>query len=728
MAGSEDVRGLDHIYGEATSFASGLANRPIDELVKAALNGSFMFLLTEVAYPHKIVIASTAICKFTGYSEETFIGNSCKILQGSNTDPEVIERIRTALRERGCFTGALINYKNPEVYQQPEFHNLLIIRPVCDDHGVVTHFFSVQADITEFCSSREVLCDLKMQLHHSKECAQLRLDVANMQIRALEAEKAQLEAEKGTVEARAECRVVTAESRLQVVTAESELQVVCAQERLVREQLTAAHNTDAKSIVLARTRDPTVIAEEEKIIWANEAFCREFGYVLCDLTKLSGGDVFGMRVSELHNLVSINNPASSKQQIRCANGSEQDVLLSTLDITGASTKYAIIVYSQVGVLLQQEAESAALEMHQKLTSFVFHDARNALHCSSLLLEGILHGEQDASAENHELLLLQLQQATQVLDRAMAFRKPTAFAAGVQMTPLVVGDIVADAIKRHCALAAARSITLIAHPSSHARVMVHATRVIQVLNNIIGNAIKHCPPGSAVEVSSDGLVVAVKDNGPGIPQSKLKSIFDMYSTVGSSVSPGSFGIGLHSAKEDMRAMGGDISVESELGSGTIFTLHFKEAPLLAPAECEEAPAAPEKSYTPTGGAAPTLEGVHIAVVDDSPSCRDVLEAMLKKLGAVVALFEDGLAYYEHLVQGESKEEVLLLDNQMPGLSGIELLKAHRSAIPCKVVMMSGDGQDADVVAFKKAGADFVLTKPTPRDVLLGTVSSALLAGR
>ena len=107
---------------------------------------------------------------------------------------------------------------------------------------------------------------------------------------------------------------------------------------------------------------------------------------------------------------------------------------------------------------------------------------------------------------------------------------------------------------------------------------------------------------------------------------------------------------------------------------------------------------------------------------------MLEAMLKKLGAVVALFEDGLAYYEHLVQGESKEEVLLLDNQMPGLSGIELLKAHRSAIPCKVVMMSGDGQDADVVAFKKAGADFVLTKPTPRDVLLGTVSSALLAGR
>ena len=105
------------------------------------------------------------------------------------------------------------------------------------------------------------------------------------------------------------------------------------------------------------------------------------------------------------------------------------------------------------------------------------------------------------------------------------------------------------------------------------------RLRQILLNLMGNAVRYTPPGGSVMLEAtteDGMVfVRVLDTGVGIPADKLDVIFEPFTQLERRAGRGSgVGLGLALARDFARAMGGDLSVESEVGAGSVFTLSLQ----------------------------------------------------------------------------------------------------------------------------------------------------------
>ncbi len=98
---------------------------------------------------YAVVFANPAFCKMTGYTAEELHGRSLKMLQGPDTDPEVIERLRVCLREERYFEGSTTNYRKDGTPYVVRWN----ISPVHDENGVLTHFVSVQQDISDYIES-----------------------------------------------------------------------------------------------------------------------------------------------------------------------------------------------------------------------------------------------------------------------------------------------------------------------------------------------------------------------------------------------------------------------------------------------------------------------------------------------------------------------------------------------------------------------------------------------
>ena len=160
----------------------------IERILIEALHSESMFLLAEAAYPQRLLAASKGICDFTGYELSTWLSRKCANLSGPKTEVTVQKRIRSCIDAGVPFEGALTNYRNPDKFDQPEFVNYLMVRPIKNPHGDITHFFSVQSDITAAVG----LGDMQ-NFEVATLPLQCQLDLARMHIKALKAEQATLQ-------------------------------------------------------------------------------------------------------------------------------------------------------------------------------------------------------------------------------------------------------------------------------------------------------------------------------------------------------------------------------------------------------------------------------------------------------------------------------------------------------------------------------------------------------
>ncbi|ANQ83426.1 PAS/PAC/GGDEF-domain-containing protein [Azoarcus olearius] len=139
-----------------------------EKLLEAAVAQSFnAVVITDARLdgggPH-IVYVNRAFCEMTGYAAEDLIGQSPRILQGPDTDPEVIDRLRTALRSGSFFEGATVNYRRDGSAYDVEWN----ISPVRDDGGELSHFVSVQHNISD-----------KMRMRRERDLLAQALNVAS---------------------------------------------------------------------------------------------------------------------------------------------------------------------------------------------------------------------------------------------------------------------------------------------------------------------------------------------------------------------------------------------------------------------------------------------------------------------------------------------------------------------------------------------------------------------
>jgi PAS domain S-box-containing protein len=236
-------------------------------------------------------------------------------------------------------------------------------------------------------------------------------------------------------------------------------------------------------------------------------------------------------------------------------------------------------------------------------------------------------------------------------------------------------------------------------------MLDGDRLRQMLINLLGNAVKFTEAGGVVlrlgPAERPGeIVIDVVDTGAGLSPAAQAALFQRFTQIDGSMTRqhGGTGLGLAICRGIAEAMGGAVSVESELGVGSTFRI-------VVPAPAAELPAELAQEHAP-----PPIDGLRIFVVDDNAANRELARRILQAAGAEVEEADSGEAALERLAL--APHDVVLMDLRMPGLDGRGALKRLREApgpnqdIPVLVFTADADLQaDGDL-----AGFDGLVRKP------------------
>jgi PAS domain S-box-containing protein len=262
------------------------------------------------------------------------------------------------------------------------------------------------------------------------------------------------------------------------------------------------------------------------------------------------------------------------------------------------------------------------------------------------------------------------------------------------------------------------------------------RLQQVVWNLLSNAVKFTPRGGRVEVRlrrlDEQLEIEVSDTGQGIGTEFLPHVFERFrqADAGSARQHGGLGLGLAIVRHLVELHGGSVSVQSEgVGRGATFIARF---PLVA-AE-PEASAAPEPgspAVHPDRSAPierePSLEGVHVLVVDDELDARELLRSLLQSCGARVSTAASADEAARTL--RDARPDLLVSDIGMPGQDGIELIARVRASGPASggsipAVALTAFARPEDRARALSAGFSAYLTKPVDLSLLLRTLARLL----
>jgi CheY-like chemotaxis protein len=267
----------------------------------------------------------------------------------------------------------------------------------------------------------------------------------------------------------------------------------------------------------------------------------------------------------------------------------------------------------------------------------------------------------------------------------------------------------------------------------------AGKLKQVLINLVGNALKFTPRGSVtLRVVADPATgeagrIDVVDTGIGIPKDRQEAIFEAFQQADADTSRkyGGTGLGLTICRSLLELMGYRISVASELGKGSTFSVHLRGALTRhgapAPLPAAEARPAAEAVAVPIALPAPPPAGspeerefssYTVLIIDDEADSRLLLSHMLGGRGARILTAASGeealrLAHTTH-------PDLVTVDLMMPQMSGWEVIRELRADpalrdVPALVVSVVAEEPGGDL-----AGADERLSKPVSRDALLAAV--------
>jgi signal transduction histidine kinase/CheY-like chemotaxis protein len=249
-----------------------------------------------------------------------------------------------------------------------------------------------------------------------------------------------------------------------------------------------------------------------------------------------------------------------------------------------------------------------------------------------------------------------------------------------------------------------------------------TAFVLVIFNLLKNALYYVPlhPDETITITIERHPVprvVVHDTGPGIPPEVMARLFEEFQSSGKSEGTG---LGLAFCRRVMRAFGGDIACRSQRGAFTEFTLTFPTVPAL-----EQEPAAreaPAPAPTPV-----SLAGHTVMVVDDSAFNRTIVKARLRELGVQAIEARHGSEALRLIDEG-ARPAAILMDVQMPGLSGVEATRALRSrpapASTIPVLGVSANDLSASRQDALAAGMNGYLTKPLQPELLHSELARVL----
>jgi PAS domain S-box-containing protein len=361
-----------------------------------------------------------------------------------------------------------------------------------------------------------------------------------------------------------------------------------------------------------------------------------------------------------------------------------------------------------------------------------HEIRTPLN-SILGLAQLLENEN--VTQNQQRMVSQIRQSGQLLlgiiNDILDLSKIEAGHVRLDVQPFQLKEIIARARAVLSSAAAAKNLQLHFSETVYDTKMLlgDTLRVQQVLINLISNAIKFTEKGvvslridNVAQQSEDvRLRFVVKDTGIGIAKEKLESVFDAFSQADASIGKkyGGTGLGLSISKKLVVQMGGEIGVISEPNEGSEF---WFELPFEMQKETNVVPL-----RVPAQVHGPRLAGLRFLVVDDSRMNREVVERMLVREGAFVALAGDGLQALQLLKVQPEGFDAVLMDIQMPIMDGLTATRAIREElrlVDLPVIALTAGVLPEQRAQIKDVGCNDFIPKPVDLDDLVQVLKKSV----
>jgi signal transduction histidine kinase len=368
---------------------------------------------------------------------------------------------------------------------------------------------------------------------------------------------------------------------------------------------------------------------------------------------------------------------------------------------------------EVRDLLRQQREQA--ERKDQFLAMLAHELRNPLapiRYAAHMLQ--LPGANLASVPQLAALIeRQVGHMGRIIDQLLDVSRVTRGLIQLDKTLFDLAQIAADAVASLSAPAASRGITLALHAPQPLWIEGDATRLRQVLDNLVDNAVKFSHAGGTVRVEArvegDRALACVADEGDGIAPEMQPFIFEPFVQADRSLDRpgGGLGLGLSLVKGLVELHGGSVAVHSEgRGKGARFEVSLP----LAAAEVPQRDAA-----APQAGAAIGVTKVLIA--EDNADSADTLRMVLEGSGYQVVVARSGPAALE--AARRFAPQALVCDIGLPGMTGYEVAQALRAEQlrPPLMIAVTGYGTAEDKAAAERAGFDLHFAKPVAPATLL-----------
>jgi len=365
------------------------------------------------------------------------------------------------------------------------------------------------------------------------------------------------------------------------------------------------------------------------------------------------------------------------------------------------------------------AEEEANRRKDEFLALLGHELRNPLAPIQNAVRLIELKGDATTAKERRIIQRQLRYVTRLVDDLLDASRITGDRFVVNLRPLRPVAVLEEAVETLKPMLRERDFRLHVDPAARPLwVRADEARLVQIFNNLIGNAIKFTSPAGRIEVHAvarpEAIEVVVRDNGAGMKPEELARAFELFYQAPAHPRGvnGGLGLGLAIVKSLVDMHSGRVSAASAgPGRGTSVTLTL---PVIAPLQ--------EDATVPRRRSGPNA--MRVLVVDDNEDAGDTLAALLQLSGYVVQVAYTPSAALEVIETFEPR--VAILDIGLPEMDGYELA-ARIKALPvggaCKLIALTGYGQQRDVDRAMAAGFDAHLTKPVEPDALFRALGDA-----